>query len=89
MQRALASKYVSLSVYRIRRIMRENGLYPELQKEFKPYPNSKSDGRYSENKLNQQFQVPEPNKVWAGDITYIKTSLGWVYLAVVMDLFKD
>jgi transposase InsO family protein len=88
MQRALEAKGIVLSVYKVRKIMRETGLYPELQIKFKPYPNSKSDGRYSENTLKQQFQVPEPNKVWAGDITYVKTTLGWVYLAVVMDLFN-
>jgi len=88
MQRALASKDIILSLYKVRKIMRETGLYPELQIKFKPYPNSKSDGRYSENILMQKFQVSESNKVWVGDITYIKTSLGWVYLAVVMDLYN-
>lgn len=88
MQRALAAQDIILSLYKVRKIMRETGLYPELQIKFKPYPNSKSDGRYSENILKQKFQVSEPNKVWGGDITYIKTSLGWVYLAVVMDLYN-
>jgi len=86
MQRALGEEGISLSIYIIRKIMRENGLYPELQRKFKPYPNCKSDGRYSDNRLDRQFQVPEMNEVWAGDITYIKSTLGWVYLAVVMDL---
>lgn len=68
--------------------MRENGFYPELAVKFKPQRNGKSDGRYCENRIKQDFDVKEKNKVWAGDITYIKTSLGWVYLAVVIDLFN-
>ena len=68
--------------------MRENGFYPELAVKFKPQRNGKTDGRYCENKVKQEFKVDEKNRVWAGDITYIKTSVGWVYLAVVLDLFN-
>ena len=39
------------------------------------------------NHLDRQFAVPEPNKVWLGDVTYIWTGSKWSYLAVVMDLF--
>jgi putative transposase len=42
----------------------------------------------SPNYLNQNFIVEEPNKVWVSDITYIKTEEGWLYLAIVMDLFS-
>jgi len=42
----------------------------------------------AENLLNRQFAVTAPNQVWAGDITYIETSEGWLYLAVVVDLFS-
>jgi putative transposase len=42
----------------------------------------------AENLLNRQFSVTTPNQVWAGDITYIETNEGWLYLAVVVDLFN-
>ena len=42
----------------------------------------------SPNLLNREFSVAEPDKVWVGDITYIATDEGWVYLAVVIDLFS-
>jgi len=42
----------------------------------------------AENLLNRQFTVTAPNHVWAGDITYIDTNEGWLYLAVVLDLFS-
>jgi len=38
--------------------------------------------------VKQQFRPESPNVVWAGDITYIKTKIGWVYLAIVMDLYN-
>lgn len=38
--------------------------------------------------LKRQFDVVEPNKVWVTDITYIRTYEGWLYLAVVLDLFS-
>ncbi len=88
MQHALEAKDIKISEYKIRKIMKKNGLYPELVKKFKPYSNRKSDGRYSENLLKQKFHSDKPNKIWAGDITYIKTALGWVYLSVVMDLYN-
>jgi putative transposase len=40
------------------------------------------------NRLDRQFQVKLPNQVWVGDITYIATEEGWLYLAVVVDLFS-
>ena len=40
------------------------------------------------NARNRQFTVPHPNRVWAGDITYVWTTEGWLYLAVVLDLYS-
>ncbi len=86
--RELKSQGIEISEYRVRRLMRENGFYPELAVKFKPQRNGRTDGRYCENKVKQEFKIKEKNRVWAGDITYIKTSVGWVYLAVVIDLFN-
>lgn len=88
MNEALLDKNIELSQYKIRKIMKQNGLFPEIVHKFKPYPKGKSDGRYSENILNQKFDSEKPDQQWAGDITYIKTNLGWVYLSVVMDLYN-
>ncbi len=83
----LASGYEA-SEYKVRKIMKENGFYPETTKKYKPCHNGKTDGRYQENKVKQQFNITMPGILWAGDITYIKTQLGWRYLAVVLDLFN-
>ncbi len=73
---------------RIRRLMRENGIYSVTRYKYRPYPKEKIETRYNSNILAQQFNVQEPNKIWCGDITYIKTQSGWVYLAAVIDLFN-
>ena len=86
MRAALMNEGLTLSEWKIRRIMREYGLYPVSLRKFKPYRKSKGDGLYSENIINRDFSPETMNKVWAGDITYIQTNLGWVYLAAVLDL---
>lgn len=88
MQSALKNEGIVISEYKIRRIMRENGFYPETVKKYKPTHNGKMDGKYHENLLQQNFVAEKKNQVWVGDITYIKTKTGWVYLAAVMDLYN-
>jgi len=87
-QDALLAKDIHCCLGRIRRLMRENGLYAISRKNFKVYPKEVVETRFSENALDRAFQVNEPNEVWCGDITYIKTGEGWVYLATVLDLFN-
>ena len=88
MRIALEKKGILLSEWKVRRIMRENGMYPVSMKKYKPGKKSKSDGKYYDNLLSQNFSCDHMNEKWVGDITYIKTCLGWVYLAVVMDLYN-
>jgi putative transposase len=73
---------------RVERLRRQNGLKARVRKRFKPTTNSKHDFPIAENVLDRNFEVAEANKVWAGDITYIPTREGWLYLAVVLDLFS-
>ena len=68
--------------------MRENGMYPETLKKYKPEKNGNKDGKYYENIVKQDFSCDKPDEKWVGDITYLKTKLGWVYLATVMDLYN-
>ena len=49
---------------------------------------SKSPERVAPNHLDQKFIVEEPNKVWVSDITYVATQEGWLYVAIVLDLFS-
>ena len=88
MQKALEKSDIFLSEYKVRRIMRESGYFPVVVTKYKPYRKGKNDGKYHENKVNRDFRAALPNCIWIGDITYIKTIIGFVYLAVVIDLFN-
>ena len=69
--------------------MRQQGLKPARQRKQRPRTtDSKHRLAVAENLLQQDFSADEPNQKWAGDITYIDTSEGWLYLAVVLDLFS-
>lgn len=84
----LEKKDIQCSKGRIRRLMRENGIYSVTRYKQRPYPKEKVETRYNENLVNQSFFISKPNKVWSGDITYIRTATGWVYLSVVIDAFN-
>lgn len=68
--------------------MRDAKLACKTQRRFKATTNSKHHLPVADNHLNRQFAVQRPNQVYAGDITYIHTQEGWLYLAVAIDLFS-
>ena len=72
----------------VRRIMHDIGLFSRIKRKFVVTTNSDHVLAIAENILNRDFTADEPNRKWAADITYIPTKMGWLYLAVVMDLFS-
>jgi len=69
--------------------MRELGLKSRVLKRFGPTTTSVDPNRKpADNLLDQVFEVDQPNRKWVTDITYLPTEGGWVYLAVVLDLFS-
>ena len=75
--------------HRVARLMRRAELRARSRKPFRPCSKgSRGTPGVVENLLQQDFQPPAPNRCWAGDITYIRTSSGWRYLAVWIDLFS-
>jgi putative transposase len=73
---------------RIGRLMREAQLICKTRRRFKATTNSRHNLPVADNHLDRQFAVQRPNQVYTGDITYIHTQQGWLYLAVVIDLFS-
>jgi len=71
---------------RVARLMAANGIRARQKRKFVVTTDSKHKEPVAENVLCRRFRVNEPNKVWASDITYIRTYEGWLYLACVMDL---
>jgi transposase InsO family protein len=88
MQLGMTREGWTISEYKVRRIMRENGFYPVSMIKYKPSRKGKVTGSYFENVVNQDFHPQGFNEIWVGDITYIRTCLGWVYLAIVLDLYN-
>jgi putative transposase len=69
--------------------MREMGLKSCVSKKFTPITTQTDPSKTpAPNVLDQVFAAEEPNKKWVTDITYLSTAAGWVYLAVVLDLFS-
>lgn len=74
--------------HRVARIMRKNGWRAKAAKKFKATTNSNHKLPIAPNLLQQNFSASRPNEKWVSDITYIWTEEGWLYLAVVMDLYS-
>jgi putative transposase len=70
----------------VEKIMHKNGLRPKRRRKFRNTTDSKHALPVSENLLQRQFDQLKANAVWAGDITYIETQEGWLYLSVFIDL---
>lgn len=73
---------------RVERLMQENGIYGKHKRKYKVTTNSKHRLSVAPNLLNRNFNPDQPNQAWVSDITYLWTDEGWLYLAIVMDLFN-
>jgi transposase InsO family protein len=88
MYRELRTRGLRVGKERIRKLMKENGLQARARKKFRATTDSNHSLPVSPNLLKRNFQADAPNKVWTGDITYCWTGEGWLYLAVIIDLFS-
>lgn len=79
---------IKTSRSRVASLMRKAGLVCKTKHKFKITTDSKHDQPIAENLLQRQFKVDAPNRCWVGDITYIPTDQGWLYLATVIDLYS-
>ncbi|WP_152477368.1 IS3 family transposase [Roseovarius sp. THAF9] len=71
---------------RVGRLMRANGITVERTRKFKATTDSDHTFNIAPNLLNRDFSAAGPNQKWAGDISYIWTREGWLYLSVILDL---
>jgi len=78
----------AVSQKRVERLMRQNGLFGKHRRRFKPATtDSQHDRPVAPNLLNRQFEAERPNVTWSSDITQLSTPEGWLYLAIVLDVF--
>jgi len=86
---ALQRQGMSCGRHRVARLMRREGIRPKQRRRWHPVTTQRQPGVIpAPNHLNQDFSAAVPNTKWVGDFTYIDTAEGWLYLAVVLDLFS-
>ena len=73
---------------RVARLMRLNDIRAKTARKWRATTDSAHRLPVAANALDRQFTVTAPNRVWAGDLTYVWTEAGWLYLAVVLDLYS-
>jgi hypothetical protein len=88
MVRQLRSAGLRVGKERVRKTMKNNDIRVRSRRRFKATADSRHNLPIAPNLLNRQFATQAPNKVWVGDITYVWTAEGWLYLAIVIDLFS-
>jgi putative transposase len=86
---ALRAQGRTVSRGRVERLMRRHGIQARRPRAFRVRTtDSDHDRPIAPNRLERDFDPPAPDRVWATDLTYIATDEGWLYLAVVIDLFS-
>jgi transposase InsO family protein len=89
MHRELCNRGHGCALNTVARLMQEEGIIARTHKKFRPKTTDSDHGlKVADNGLARQFSPTGPNESWVGDITYIPTGEGWLYLAVVEDLYS-
>ena len=84
----LKARGIACGRKRVVRLMQQLGLSAQTKKRRKPTTQSSPGGRFAPNQLNREFAASVPNQKWVTDTTAVETAEGWLYLAVILDLFS-
>jgi len=88
MMKNLRKEGFQIGRHKTQNLMARLGLNVTQRIAYKVTTKRKHGDAVADNLLNQNFNPTAPNQVWAGDVTYLKTGEGWMYLAIVMDLYS-
>jgi putative transposase len=88
MMKKLREEGMPIGRHKVRSLMKKLGLKVTQRIAYKVTTKRKHSDEVADNLLNQNFNPVALNQVWAGDITYLQTGEGWMYLAIVMDLYS-
>ena len=85
---AMRKEGIGVNKKRIARLMKVNNIKAKTKRRFRVTTVQNTKAQASENILKQNFTALSENKIWTGDITYLWTKEGWIYLSVVMDIYS-
>lgn len=83
----LRARGVRVGRKRVERLMRQNGIQARRKRRFRRTTDSNHSNPIAPNVVERQFEPEAPNQVWVTDVTYVWTDEGWLYLAIMLDLF--
>jgi len=86
--RELKAQGIECGRHRVARLRRQAGIEARRKRRFRITTQSRAGVIAAQNKLNQRFEVGVVDRAWVGDITFIATGSGWLYLAVLLDLYS-
>ena len=86
--KALLAAGMSCGRHRVARLRRQHGLVAQRVRRFRAMHEPHQFAPSAPNRLGQVFVAPAPNRIWAGDLTALATRAGWLYLAVLLDLYS-
>lgn len=86
--KTLNAQGVECGKHQVAQLRKIHGIESKRRRRFKITTKSKNNKHIVPNRLNRQFYTPRPNKIWVGDVTFIATKTGWLYLAVMLDLYS-
>jgi putative transposase len=85
---ALKARGMHCSRKRVVRLMQQLGLSAQIKRSRKPTTKSDPHARFAPNRLKREFEAEQPNRKWVTDTKAVETAEGWLYLAVILDLFS-
>jgi len=88
MHRELRARNETVGRHRVARLMKQNGLQARIRRKYRVTTQSDHRRPVAPDRLQRNFAPHGPNQAWVADITYIATRQGWLYLAVLLDLFS-